>query len=116
MEEWKELDFLGYPNYAVSTLGRVLGPRKLLRPSKDTAGYLIVNLSAGEKKSFHVHRLIALAFIPNPEDLPQVNHKDLDKANCRVDNLEWTTVSGNIQHAHDNGAFYRSPNQSHFRR
>lgn len=62
-------------------------------------GYLRVVLSSnGEVKKFLVHRLVAMAFIPNPEDKPTVNHKDGDKQNNCVENLEWNTYSENNQH------------------
>ena len=50
-----------------------------------------------------MHRLVAKAFLPNPENLPQVNHKDFDKSNNDVSNLEWVSRADNIQHSHDNG-------------
>lgn len=110
MEEWK--DIKGYENiYQVSNLGRVKrlsyvvknpGPRAngsmlkfkehLLKPRKITHGYLSVMLyKNGVPKNYKIHRLVAQAFIPNLLNLPEVNHKDEDKTNNQVENLEWCT-------------------------
>lgn len=86
--------------YEVSNLGRVKslkwGKERILKPGMDGCGYLKANLyKEGKIKHFMVHRLVAQAFIPNPEGLPQINHKDEDKTNNRVDNLEWCTAKYN---------------------
>ena len=100
-EIWKDIEgFEGM--YQVSNMGRVksLGNGKsdnsnyskerILKASKLGAGYLKVNLyKDGIKKTCGIHRLVANAFIPNPSNLPQVNHKDENKENNCVTNLEW---------------------------
>ena len=77
---------------------------KILKTSKTSVGYLTVSLCKnGKKKSFRVNRLVAIAFIDNPDNKPQVNHKDGNKENNTVDNLEWCTCSENQIHAFKTG-------------
>lgn len=96
-EEWRMIpDYEGL--YMVSNKGRVKNCRtgRILKPGKQTDGYLMVVLCKnGKCTPQRVHRLVAMAFIPNPNNLPCVNHKDEDKTNNCVDNLEWCTVSYN---------------------
>lgn len=104
MEEiWK--DIKGYEGlYQISSHGRVksfLRYKKILKPILKTDGYLCVNLCKPLKK-FSIHRLVAEAFIPNPDNLPQVNHKDEDKTNNHVVNLEWCTQLYNINYGSRN--------------
>ena len=98
-EEFKEI--IGYEGlYWVSNLGNVKSKRKQLKLCLDVYGYLVVNLSKeGKMKTFTVHRLVALHFIDNPNNLSQVNHKDECKTNNCVTNLEWCTQQQN----HDYG-------------
>ena len=95
MEIWKKID--GYENYSVSNMGRVRNDTtdKILSPGKDGGGYYQVFIG---RKSRKVHRLVAIAFIPNPDNLPQVNHINEDKTDNRADNLEWCTAAYNINH------------------
>ena len=97
-EIWKDIE--GYEGlYQVSNFGNVRslnynhrGIVKNLRLAKNSRGYIVVELSvAGKGKMFLVHRLVAIAFLANQENLPEVNHKDEVKHNNRVDNLEWCT-------------------------
>lgn len=112
-EEWKDIaDFLGF--YEVSNFGRVrsidrvrIGPNgpqrcdgKLLRPRTNRVGYPQVNLwRDGKGKTINVHRLVALAFVPNPKSLPFVNHIDGEKSNAIATNLEWVDDRANKLHA-----------------
>lgn len=76
---------------------------KILKPVTNKLGYLMIMLRGEKQKNCSVHRLVALTFISNPDNKPEVNHKDGVKANCRMDNLEWTTHSENIRHAYNSG-------------
>lgn len=86
----------------VSLLGKE--PR-LLKPSLDKYGYLKIGLfiEEGRRKWFTIHRLVAQAYVPNPNNLPQVNHKDGNKLNNHYSNLEWCTAKENIHHAWSTG-------------
>ncbi len=99
MEIWKDIE--GYEGlYQVSNLGRVRSNNKLLHLNKNTYGYKHVTLSKGNiQKTALVHRLVASAFIENPLKLPQINHKDGNKNNNAVSNLEWVTQKSNNRHA-----------------
>lgn len=105
IEIWKSLDILGYPNYEVSNWGRVKSlPRnttkeKILKQCKNKYGYLHLNLcNDGKVKLFTVHKLVALAFLENPLNLPQVNHKNEIKTDNRVENLEWVSPKENTNY------------------
>ena len=96
-EIWKDVEeYEGL--YEVSNLGRIRNAKTLsIKSQNDNGrGYLQVNLWKNNKGQMkYIHRLVAAAFISNPDNLPQVNHKDEDKTNNRVDNLEWFDNSYN---------------------
>lgn len=119
MENWRDIP--GYEGrYQVSDLGRVKAParrvrfvsktgneawrlraEKVLATQVQNSGYTLVHLLAGtsERKACTVHRLVAAAFIPNVDGLPEVNHVDGNKANNSACNLEWVTRTDNKHHA-----------------
>lgn len=107
-EIWKTAVYKGgiYENYKVSNLGRIMsvnyrrtGKAKLMTPVDNGRGYLRVCFFKNEiSKMFYIHRLVAETFIPNPDNLPQVNHIDEDKTNNCVENLEWVTAKENTNY------------------
>lgn len=122
-------DIPGYEDkYAVTEDGRVWSYEKkvslpngavrirlarFLKPSyrgKKGKLYKVVELSY---KAFSVHRLVAIVYIPNPHNYPQVNHKDGDKFNNHADNLEWCTQQQNSRHAQDNGLNVQKYGEDH---
>lgn len=98
MEEYRIIK--DFPDYEVSNLGRVRNIKtgKILSPGVDR-GYMIICLcKGGEKKMCKIHRLVAEAFLPNHNNYPEVNHKDENKLNNNVDNLEWCDRKYNINY------------------
>lgn len=92
---WKQIS---NSNYFVNENGQIKNLRgRLLKPLKTYNGYLRVCINGKYKR---IHRLVAETFIPNPNNLPQVNHIDGNKENNNIDNLEWCTAKQNIQHAY----------------
>lgn len=105
-EEWK--DVIGYEGfYEISNFGNVksLYTNKILKSdSVDKFGYVRFSATKNKiQKIKRVHRLVAEMFIPNPNNLPQVNHKDGNKLNNHVNNLEWCSDSENKKHAYKTG-------------
>lgn len=99
MEEiWKEIDNTN-GLYFVSNLGNVKKGNKSIKKTLKKDGYVKVRINYGDCiKNPNVHRLVAIAFIPNPDNLPQVNHIDGNKENNIVTNLEWCTGRENQKH------------------
>lgn len=99
-EEWRTIE--EYPDYEISSFGRVkslkFGKEKILKQAINK-GYFYVGLHKDNKrKNYFVHRLVATAFIPNPDNLPIINHKDENPSNNHLSNLEWCTIVYNINY------------------
>ena len=95
-EMWRKIQ--GYPNYSVSTCGRVRNDttNRILKNRTHKDGYYTVGLWKNSKvKNFLIHRLVSLAFKPNPDNKPFVDHIDNSKGNNHIDNLRWVTKSEN---------------------
>ena len=126
-EQWQVVT--EFPRYLVSNLGRVKRvthdrtnksgsitkvPEKLMSPrpmpNNKCPSYVAIGIDlrkeGGERKTVRVSRLVATAFVPNPDGLPVVNHLDSNPANNQADNLEWTTLKGNSQHRVKSGRAY----------
>ena len=117
-EEWRPV--IGFEDsYEVSSFGNIRSIERIVERANNQGdilkksqpikqyvtpkGYLRLQLSQkGKQKNLMCHRIVAEAFIDNPDQKPQINHKDGDKKNNRVTNLEWVTGSENLQHAYDN--------------
>lgn len=116
MENWKDIH--GYENlYQVSDLGRVKSVKrnKILKNSKSSCGYYVIELYCnGKNKMFRINRLVAQAFIPNPENKTFVNHIDGNKLNNHVDNLEWCTAKENMIHASKTKLLSPSHGEKHY--
>ncbi len=100
---WKQVE--GFPTYRISSNGRLYSDwAKQLRSLSDNNGYKRVELChEGEKKRTSIHQLVAEHYHENPSDKKKVNHKNGEKGDNRLENLEWSTQSENAQHAYDTG-------------
>lgn len=101
--EFYSLESLGYPKYSINKQAKVKSAytENIMRHTIDKDGYHTVAIKHinGRQKQVKIHRLLGLMFIPNPNGLPQVNHKDGNKDNLSLANLEWVTQADNNKHA-----------------
>ena len=98
MEEWRKIK--EFPNYSVINFGNVMNSKtnKIMKLNVKGGYYNVSLTNDNNYKTFKVHRLVAISFIENPENKPEVNHKDKNKLNNNVSNLEWNTRLENCQH------------------
>lgn len=106
--EWKTVVYNDKEtNYIISNNGDLINTKTnhLYKRKLSNSGYVMYNLSLGNKIqiTMYAHRLVALAFIPNPENKPQVNHIDGNKLNNHISNLEWVTQEENMEHCMNSG-------------
>lgn len=110
MEYWKQIK--GYPHLFISRTGKVWTTtyNRYLKPQLSNRGYLRIGLNKDKViKTVHVHRLVAEAFIPNPDNLPQVDHIDGNKLNNKVENLRWVSQSENCRKSFKNATKPNKP-------
>lgn len=99
------------PRYVSNHTGKLYVKERILKQRYSKKGYKVVDLSINAKKFYRqVHRLVAMTFIPNPDNKPQVNHINEIKDDNRVENLEWVTNLENQRHARKNGLVWRWDN------
>lgn len=110
MTDTKEFHVIkDYPDYMINPYGEIISFRRktptFIKGKISNNGYRVVGLinKNGERKHLTVHRLVAITFIENKNEFPVINHKDGNKLNNHVENLEWCSISYNTQHAYDNG-------------
>ena len=108
MERWTKVEEKGKlknkGDYYISDNGRFYSTysKRILKPQKDKKGYLYIEIG---RKKYKLHRLVAKYFISNPDNLPQVNHKDCNKENNNYTNLEWCSNRYNYEYSLSNGTF-----------
>lgn len=98
--EWRDIP--GFDMYEVNAEGQVRRKAQILKPGSIPSGHLTVALcrGKGKPKSMYVHRLVAQAFLDNPDSKPLVNHKNGNPKDNRITNLEWATYSENVAHGY----------------
>lgn len=105
-------EFVQHPSapFAVSRCGAVKGRSGRILKPRTNGRYRTVNEVVLKRyRNHYVHRLVAEVFVPNPLNLPEVNHRDGDRGNNAATNLEWTSRAGNAQHAHRTGLIWNAP-------
>lgn len=113
-EIWRDIP--QYENYQISNHGRIYSKHKneLKALEINKKGYETIRPYKNNiRKTFRIHRLVAELFIPNPQNKPQVNHKDGNKLNNHIDNLEWVTYRENVDHAVKNNLLCRGEDSPH---
>lgn len=110
-EVWKPVkEYEGY--YEISNLGKIKSFYRnreyVMAPTKNSDGYLQIKLcKSGKRTSFAVHRLVAIHFVDNPQNLPEVNHKDFNRSNNIYTNLEWIEHIENVRYSSSQGHYKR---------
>jgi hypothetical protein len=101
-EIWEKIE--GYSKYEISNIGRIRNKNGLILKQGNNSGYCIINIfnDNGKRNKHYIHRLVATSFLELENNKPHVNHKDGNKENNSVSNLEWVSPSDNIKHAYDN--------------
>lgn len=104
-EIWKPVK--GFETYyEISTLGNIRNSRKIMKTYTNNRGYVCIDFTVNKVRTKHlVHRLVMMTFTPNPSNLPEVNHKDENKSNNALSNLEWCSRSHNKQHSMATGTY-----------
>jgi hypothetical protein len=97
--------------YVISNMGRIASARggssRVLSPFDNGKGYKQIRITTDAERNYYIHRLVAQAFIPNPENKKEVNHIDANKSNNAVTNLEWVNLQENREHAKSTGLIWR---------
>ena len=104
MEEFKIYTFDGL-TYKVYKDGTIVGARGKIKTRLNKDGYLLATFGNNKRTTKLVHRIVAELFIPNPNNLPEVNHKDCNRANANVDNLEWISREDNVRYSSCQGKY-----------
>lgn len=107
----KVFDETKYTKWYITKTGKVISRTTYnknreseLLPNKNKRGYLYARTTNG---NYQIHRLVAKAYIPNPDNKPCINHKDFDRHNNDINNLEWVTHKGNTRHSRDRMTYYK---------
>ena len=106
---FKIKEIVGFEDYYIDEKGRIFNKKMQELKGKwiDNTGYYQIVLTKDKKRKYvRIHRLVALTFLPNPNNLPQVNHIDGNKLNNNVENLEWVTNSENTSHGYQSNLYH----------
>lgn len=104
VSNYSEIKRLGYSYYSPFS-GQIIVPQKIITGAYKDGYQQVALFKDGIRELVFIHRLVATAFIPNPDDKPFVNHKDSNRNNNKINNLEWVTAKENSIHAHESGTF-----------